>query len=210
MKTVGIISFKSFVEKLASKLEDVCRLEYMEPSRLSEKHVKNAVSGRFLLIAEVPELIHCNSLLAKKLKTNNIDFVPMGFKHSPHLINTSEQFNCPFVITEETTIRDLKKNINTYFDGKDGELPVKVKFENYEPDPGLLHPTEYEVMYWLCHDLTAKEIAHLIDKSPRTIDNVRARLMRKLGVNGIAGLVKWAYDHGVVYPFLGKKFYNRF
>jgi len=43
----------------------------------------------------------------------------------------------------------------------------------------------------------AKEIAVLLDLSPKTVDTYRASMMRKLGVGDLVSLVKFAFEKGL-------------
>ena len=45
-----------------------------------------------------------------------------------------------------------------------------------------LTPRERDVLTWLARGMTSKEIAKALDLSPRTVEDVRARLLRKFGV----------------------------
>jgi DNA-binding NarL/FixJ family response regulator len=45
--------------------------------------------------------------------------------------------------------------------------------------------------------MRAKEIAHRLELSPKTIDTYRASLMRKLDIYDVAGLVKYAIQRNL-------------
>jgi len=45
---------------------------------------------------------------------------------------------------------------------------------------------------------TSQEIAVRLSISPKTVDTYRSRLMGKIGVEDMAGLVKFAIQHGVI------------
>ena len=55
-----------------------------------------------------------------------------------------------------------------------------------------LSPREMEVFSYLVNGLRAKDIAELLEISPKTVDTYRASLMRKLDIYDVAGLVKFA------------------
>jgi DNA-binding NarL/FixJ family response regulator len=60
-------------------------------------------------------------------------------------------------------------------------------------DPlAALSPREVEVFSHLVNGLRAKDIAELLNISPKTVDTYRASLMRKLNVRDLVGLVKFA------------------
>src|SRR5512132_3706069 len=60
-----------------------------------------------------------------------------------------------------------------------------------------LSPREVEVFSYLVNGLRAKDIADLLDISPKTVDTYRASLMRKLGVHDLVGLVKFAIERNL-------------
>jgi DNA-binding NarL/FixJ family response regulator len=65
-------------------------------------------------------------------------------------------------------------------------------------DPlGSLSPREMEVFSYLVNGLRAKDIAELLDISPKTVDTYRAGLMRKLNVHDLVGLVKFAIERNL-------------
>lgn len=56
----------------------------------------------------------------------------------------------------------------------------------------LLSSREYQVFTLLVDGLRAKEIAHRLEVSPKTVDTYRASLMRKLDIHDVPGLVRFA------------------
>jgi DNA-binding NarL/FixJ family response regulator len=67
------------------------------------------------------------------------------------------------------------------------------------PDNPLsaLSPREIEVFSYLVNGLRPKDIAELLDISPKTVDTYRAGLMRKLNVHDLVGLVKFAIERNL-------------
>jgi DNA-binding NarL/FixJ family response regulator len=51
---------------------------------------------------------------------------------------------------------------------------------------------EYEVFSFLVDGMRPKDIAKLLDISPKTVDTYRSNIMRKLGIHDLVGLVKFA------------------
>jgi len=65
-------------------------------------------------------------------------------------------------------------------------------------DPlAALSPREMEVFSYLVNGLRAKDIAELLEISPKTVDTYRAGLMRKLNVHDLVGLVKFAIERNL-------------
>jgi DNA-binding NarL/FixJ family response regulator len=73
------------------------------------------------------------------------------------------------------------------------------KAERNAPEDPLaqLSPREMEVFSYLVNGLRAKDIADLLDISPKTVDTYRAGLMRKLNVHDLVGLVKFAIERNL-------------
>jgi len=59
---------------------------------------------------------------------------------------------------------------------------------------------EREVMALVVQGRTSKEIARLVGVKPATVDTYRSRLMAKLDVPDICGLVRFAVRQGMLTP----------
>ena len=60
-----------------------------------------------------------------------------------------------------------------------------------------LSPREIEVLQLVVEGKKSSEIADILSLSPKTIETYRSRLMNKLGIDDITGLVKFAIQHGL-------------
>jgi DNA-binding NarL/FixJ family response regulator len=58
---------------------------------------------------------------------------------------------------------------------------------------------EQEIAQLVASGKMSKEIAALLDLSPRTVENHRAVIMRKVGVHDVASLTRWCIETGLVY-----------
>jgi two-component system, NarL family, response regulator DegU len=81
----------------------------------------------------------------------------------------------------------LRKNVK---ERKAGHRPVFSAAE--------LSEREKEVVMLVCQELTIKEIGQKLSISENTVRNHRVNIMEKVGVNNMVGLVKYAYDSGLV------------
>jgi DNA-binding NarL/FixJ family response regulator len=67
-----------------------------------------------------------------------------------------------------------------------------------DSDPlAILSPRESEVFTHLVNGIRAKDIADILQISPKTVDTYRASLMRKLQVRDLVGLVKFAIERNL-------------
>ena len=62
----------------------------------------------------------------------------------------------------------------------------------------VLSPREREILQLVAEGKTSQEIAERLSISPKTVDTYRSRLMHKIGVDDMAGVVKFAIQHGVI------------
>ena len=63
-----------------------------------------------------------------------------------------------------------------------------------------LSQREREVMLLVVEGRSSREIADALHLSPKTVETHRSRLMEKLGVENVIGLVKFAVQHGLAKP----------
>jgi two-component system, NarL family, response regulator NreC len=61
-----------------------------------------------------------------------------------------------------------------------------------------LSPREREILQLVAEGKTSQEIAERLSISPKTVDSYRSRLMHKIRVEDMAGLVKFAIQNGVI------------
>jgi two-component system, NarL family, response regulator NreC len=61
-----------------------------------------------------------------------------------------------------------------------------------------LSPREREILQLVAEGQTSQEIAERLSISPKTVDTYRSRLMHKIRVEDMAGLIKFAIQHGVI------------
>ena len=60
-----------------------------------------------------------------------------------------------------------------------------------------LSPRERQVLQLSAEGKTIPEMAELLSLSPRTVETYRARLMEKLGIKDLRGLIMFAVKHGI-------------
>jgi len=78
----------------------------------------------------------------------------------------------------------------------DAALRVRVRGKKVSPVERL-SPREREVLQLVVEGKSSAAIAKLVFLSPKTVETYRSRLMKKLGVRDLAGLVKYAVANGL-------------
>ena len=61
-----------------------------------------------------------------------------------------------------------------------------------------LSEREKEILMLVCQEMTIKEMSEKLSLSENTVRNHRTNIMEKVGVNNMVGLVKYAYDIGLM------------
>ena len=61
-----------------------------------------------------------------------------------------------------------------------------------------LSSREREILQLVAEGKTSQQIAESLSISPKTVDTYRSRLMRKIGVEDVAGIVRFAIQYGVI------------
>lgn len=66
------------------------------------------------------------------------------------------------------------------------------------PGPAVLSTREREVLRYLAHGEHTKSIATLLQISPKTVETHRQHIKRKLGIDNVAALARYAMRHGLM------------
>jgi DNA-binding NarL/FixJ family response regulator len=69
-----------------------------------------------------------------------------------------------------------------------------------EPDHDPLSPREREVVKLIAEGLSGREIAELLEISPRTVERHRANLLEKLGLQDRVEVTRYAIRRGLIEP----------
>jgi DNA-binding NarL/FixJ family response regulator len=78
------------------------------------------------------------------------------------------------------------------------ELDQKKMFSDQFAQKMKLTLREVEIMRWLCMGKTSQEIAETLFLSPLTVETHRKNIFRKLEINNIGKLVRFAHDNNLL------------
>ena len=70
--------------------------------------------------------------------------------------------------------------------------------DSFGPQEVDLSDKEVRVLKLMCEEKTTKEIADIVEISPRTVEAIRDKLKTKTGAKSMAGLVMYAVKNGIV------------
>lgn len=77
-------------------------------------------------------------------------------------------------------------------------LRTKRTVEQSLPQDVHLSEKEIAILKLMCEEKSTKEIADIVDLSPRTVEAIRDKLKSKTGVKSMAGLILYAVKNGLV------------
>jgi len=77
-------------------------------------------------------------------------------------------------------------------------LRVKRQAEAAMPVDAKLTDKEISILRMICEERSTKEIADLVELSPRTVEAIRDKLKVKTGAKSLAGLVMYAVKTGII------------
>ncbi len=77
-------------------------------------------------------------------------------------------------------------------------LRTKRDLESSLQEDADLSDKEIQVLKLMCEEKSTKEIADIVEISPRTVEAIRDRLKLKTGAKSTAGLILYAVKHGLV------------
>jgi DNA-binding NarL/FixJ family response regulator len=77
-------------------------------------------------------------------------------------------------------------------------LRHKRQVEATAPIDAKLTDKEITILKMMCEEKSTKEIADLVDLSPRTVEAIRDKLKTKTGAKSMAGLVMYAVKSGII------------
>tara|TARA_B100000780_G_scaffold273242_1_gene236532 strand:+ start:842 stop:1513 length:672 start_codon:yes stop_codon:yes gene_type:complete len=168
-----------------------------------------------IALVESPELTWMESILCLHLLSKKVQVIALGFLLPPQQVYQLHQLGVRAFVDENMELKDFisltekvrdtdvlyRENVQEVIDNFDAE-------ELIHYSTNLLSNKEKQIVYWVCKDASSKEIAEKTANSPRTVDNIRYNLYKRIKVKGTAGLVKWAFDKGLVNPTLRNSFYK--
>lgn len=184
--------------------------------------IKDAEHGKDLLSLvkkDVPDLVivdlqmpvmngieTCEVLLAKYPGVKVI--VLTMFDSEGYILHMIEMGVHAFLL-KSTEPRELEKAISSVVENDfyHNELIASVlrnsiKEKKATPRPLLrkvdLSKREREILSLICQELTIREIGFRLSLSENTVRNHRVKIMDKVGVKNTVGLVKFAYESGVI------------
>lgn len=154
-----------------------------------------------VLDLNMPKLSGLDVVRRVRLAKGTTKLIVLSINRDESVIRDLFRAGADGYILKDGPARHLLDAINYIQDGGQYLTPL-LRRESVESkerkDPlALLSKREYEVFSYLVDGMRPKDIARLLEISPKTVDTYRANIMRKLEVDGIAGLVRFAIQRNL-------------
>ena len=155
-----------------------------------------------VLDLNMPKLNGLEVIRRLRLAKSETKLVVLSISRDENLIREIFRSGANGYLLKDGPARHLFDAINYILDGGQYLTPLirreTIDIKREKKDPlALLSKREYEVFSFLVDGMRPKDIAKVLEISPKTVDTYRANIMRKLEVDGIAGLVRFAIQRNL-------------
>jgi DNA-binding NarL/FixJ family response regulator len=125
--------------------------------------------------------------------------VILSMHSDPEYVRESERLGAAGYVLKDDAVAELPDAITVIRDGGrylSAKLGSPVPVEGTAAEQSLT-PRERDVLRGIANGQTNKEVAGALGISHRTVETHRENVMRKLGIHTVAGLTRYAIDHGL-------------
>jgi len=169
------------------------------------KHLKPDV---VLLDIHMPIMDGYSTLPEIKKLYPEIKVIMLSMNNDPSIITKMMEVGANSYLTKESDSETIYQAIRTCYEQEFffndltnkallNGLRMKKPQEAAMPDVQL-NDKEITILKLMCEEKSTKEIADMVDLSPRTVEAIRDKLKTKTGVKSMAGLVMYAVKAGIV------------
>jgi len=169
------------------------------------KHIKPDV---VLLDIQMPIMDGLTTLPEIKKLYPDVKVIMLSMHNDHSMITRMMEIGANSYLTKESDSETIYQAIRTCFEQEFffneltnkallNGLRMKKPADVASPD---VHLTDKEItiLKLMCEEKSTKEIADMVDLSPRTVEAIRDKLKTKTGVKSMAGLVMYAVKAGIV------------
>ena len=175
---------------------------------------QNVVPDLVILDIRMPD--ESGIAIARRLKSEHpqIKIIMLSSEVSEEIVSELLEIDVEGYLSKMAQMTDIEKAIRTVISGSHyyGQSVAKIMHDVYLAKTGItlkknrfsthkeptLSSREIEIIQYLCNGYSAKEVGDRLNLSFRTIETHRNNILRKLGFNNIAELIKYAVKQGIV------------
>ena len=201
--------FRTGVKTSLSQRKDIQMVAEAENGMQLMNLLRHIQPDVVLLDIQMPIMDGLTALPEIKKLYQNVKVIMLSFLNDHSVISKMMELGANSYITKESgadMIYDAIKAVyqnDFYFNDLTNKallsgLRTKRTAESSMPQDVHLNEKEITILKLMCEEKSTKEIADMVDLSPRTVEAIRDKLKTKTGTKSMAGLVLYAVKAGIV------------
>jgi DNA-binding NarL/FixJ family response regulator len=169
------------------------------------KHIKPDV---ILLDIQMPIMDGLATLPEVKKLYPDVKVIMLSMHNDHSMITKMMEIGANSYLTKESDAEVIYQAIKTcyqdefFFNDLTNKAMLAGLRTKREPEPVVnevaLTDKEKRILKFMCEEKSTREIADLVDISPRTVEAIRDKLKTKTGAKSMAGLVMYAVKAGII------------
>ena len=157
----------------------------------------------------MPELNGIDAMSQMLQRHSNIKVIVLSIHETKPYVYRALKAGAKGYLLKETAGLEVVEAVRAVYGGERylsqriSDLLTDISFRSLDGSKEVsplerLSPREREILQLVAEGKTSQEIGERLSISSKSVDTYRSRLMRKIGVEDVAGLVKFAIQHGVI------------
>lgn len=200
--------FRTGVKTFLSGRKDIQMVAEAENGMQLMNLLKHIQPDVILLDIHMPIMDGYTTLPEIKKLYPEMKVIMLSMNNDPSIITKMMEIGANSYLTKESDSETIYQAIVTCYQSEFffNDLTNKALLSGLrmkkDPIPGTpdvqLSDKEITILKLMCDEKSTKEIADIVDLSPRTVEAIRDKLKTKTGVKSMAGLVMYAVKAGLV------------
>lgn len=201
--------FRTGVKTSLSSRKDIQMVAEAENGMQLLNLLKHIQPDVVLLDIQMPIMDGLSTLPEIKKLYPEIKVIMLSMHNDHSMISRMMEIGANSYLTKESDSETIYQAIRTCFEQEFffNELTNKALLSGLRtkrvsdstiPHDVQLNDKEVTILKLMCEEKSTKEIADIVDLSPRTVEAIRDKLKTKTGVKSMAGLVMYAVKAGIV------------
>ncbi|MBA2744996.1 MAG: response regulator transcription factor [Flavisolibacter sp.] len=200
--------FRTGVKTSLSSRKDIHMIAEAENGMQLMNLLKHIQPDVVLLDIHMPIMDGYTTLPEIKKLYPQIKVIMLSMNNDPSIITKMMEIGANSYLTKESDSETIYQAICTCYEqefffndltNKALLNGLRMKKPQESPVPDVqLSDKEITILKLMCEEKSTKEIADMVDLSPRTVEAIRDKLKTKTGVKSMAGLVMYAVKAGIV------------
>jgi DNA-binding NarL/FixJ family response regulator len=201
--------FRAGVKTSLSMRKDVQMIAEAENGMQLLNLLKHIQPDVILLDIQMPIMDGLTTLPEVKKLYPEVKVIMLSMHNDHSMISRMMEIGANSYLTKDSDSESIYQAIKTCFDQEFffneltnkallSGLRTKRTTDSNMPQDVDLNEKEKTILKLMCEEKSTKEIADIVDLSPRTVEAIRDKLKTKTGTKSMAGLVMYAVKAGIV------------